>query len=188
MGTLDVTYPGFAKAVSHRSSNSDTLSDPWPETTYPTPRPIVGTERFHLLRFEITNSSVDSYVCSYGEYTTAYDLGGEFGYQPGGLDDGVALRKISLTAPENPTHLAPQRGPARAPSTDVFDGWKITAMLRSEAQDDPRWPTLESDMQACRDRAPDPIERRKFLRQGKHPRSDYPTLAPYPGWPEGSSN
>jgi hypothetical protein len=42
---------------------------------------------------------------------------------------------------------------------------------------------LASDHQACQDKEPDPLQRREFLRSGVHPRSDYPALPAYPGWP-----
>lgn len=40
-----------------------------------------------------------------------------------------------------------------------------------------------SDYQAWSDKEPDPMQRREFLRSGVHPRSDYPALPAYPGWP-----
>jgi hypothetical protein len=85
-----------------------------------------------------------------------------------------------------------QKGPAAAPVADVFDGWRIDGHL-VDAADDPNvqhcdeWPSQLSDAQQCQTKAPDPVERRKFLSDGVHPRSDYPTLPAYPGWPSAST-
>lgn len=45
------------------------------------------------------------------------------------------------------------------------------------------WPAELADATTCVDKAPDPVERRLYLLNGAHPRSDFPTLPPYPGWP-----
>jgi len=75
---------------------------------------------------------------------------------------------------------------------DVFGAWKITGFLNGLRSPDPEfdkvWPTFGADTATCVEQAPDPPERRAFLIQGEHPRSDFPTSPPSPGWPEGESN
>lgn len=185
MGTIEVAYPGFTRAVVAPPVSGDMFADPWPDVASPLPRPVVGTNLLHLLRFDSDGRRVESIVCSYADYTSAFDLGdGNYGYDPGSLDDGVGAMQVTMTAPEAlPTSMPPQRGPATSPSVDVFGNWRIDSLRLAVAGPTPEWPTREDDIQACRDRAPDPLERRQFLRRGKHPRSDYPTLPAYPGWP-----
>lgn len=185
MGTIDATYPGFTRAVPPTTSDSDPLADPWPQTSHPAPHPIVGTDKRHILRIDKSGSSTVAIVCDYSTYTSAFDQGnGTFGYPTGVMDDGVGTWRMAMSAASNATgSLPPQRGPAAAPVTDVFGDWRIESWESSLATY-PNWPTSTADSQACRALAPDPIERRKALRNGTHPRSDYPTLPPYPGWPE----
>lgn len=186
MGTIDVAYPGFTRAVPPTTSTSSPFTDPWPDTSHPSPYRIVGTDKRHILRMDSVGRSVVSIVCDYTAYTHGLDRGdGTFGYKPGGDDDGVGIQRIAMTAPERTTgSLPPQRGPAPAPATDVFGRWQVETMQWGVFEDDPRWPNREADAAACRNLAPDPVERRVALRKGAHPRSDYPTLPPYPGWPE----
>lgn len=51
-----------------------------------------------------------------------------------------------------------------------------------------QWPAEVADVQACVDKAPDSVQRRLFLLSGAHPRSDFPTQPPYPGWPTASAS
>ncbi len=186
MGTDDVVYPGFTRAVLSPAETGEVPGIPWPEATGPLPYPLVGTEREHILRIDRADREVTAMVCSYSRYTASYDLGnGNYGpYPGGGDDDGVVAMQLTMTAPATSSNpLPPQRGPSRAPSDDVFGKWRIDSRRLDLITAEPEWPTATEDLQACRDRAPDPVERRKFLRQGEHPRSDYPTLPAYPGWP-----
>jgi hypothetical protein len=81
----------------------------------------------------------------------------------------------------------PQGGPAPAPAVDVFGDWNITGLLIDSGRlhsDFPKvWPTHEADLATCIEKAPDPPERRAFLKIREHPRTDFPTSAPSPGWP-----
>ncbi|MGB3483510.1 MAG: hypothetical protein WBB07_15010 [Mycobacterium sp.] len=186
MGTIDVVYPGFTRAVLSPAETGEVPGTPWPGTSHPLPFPLVGTDRLHILRIDTVGRAVTAIVCSYGRYTSTYDLGnGNYGPYPGDVDDdGVVAMQVKMTAPEiSASPLPSQRGPARSPSDDVFGGWSIDSRRLDMNEVWPDWPTALEDVQACRDRAPDPVERRKFLRQGEHPRSDYPTLPAYPGWP-----
>jgi hypothetical protein len=179
--TIRVTYPGFMRAVLETQQSGN----PWPSTEPIRSYPVVGTKRWHVLRVDTNNRSVAAVVCGYSGFTSANDLGnGKFGFPPGQFDlDGVFVMRIGMTAPESPSSLPPQRGPALSPVDDVFGGWRIVDR-QVGGQSEPRdWSTVEEDLQLCRDRAPEPLERRQFLRQGEHPRSDYPTLPAYPGWP-----
>ncbi|WP_245906432.1 hypothetical protein [Mycolicibacterium palauense] len=189
-------YPGFEAAVPPDSLTGPTSTQQ--RRTFspsPAPHPIVGTQRYHLLRTVSNppNRQTTAIVCDYSSYTSAYDFGdGNFGYpntEPVDPVDGVRVLWIALQQVPGGTELPPQAGPARSPKTDVFDGWHIVGLLTSHAGtgklDYPdEWPTQIADGQLCSDAAPDPPDRRRFLRAGVHPRSDYPTLPPYPGWPD----
>jgi hypothetical protein len=181
LGTIRVAYPGFTRAVV----DSSQPGNPWPYTKHTRSYPLVGTKRWHLLRIDLSGRSVAAYICFYSGFTSANDLGnGKFGYPPSAFDfDGVDVMRLGMTAPETPSKLPPQRGPASAPVDDVFGGWGIYDRRVPDSSDLSSWPTVNEDLELCRDRAPDPLERREFLRQGEHPRSDYPTLPAYPGWP-----
>jgi hypothetical protein len=76
---------------------------------------------------------------------------------------------------------------APAPAVDVFGDWNITGPLIDSGRlhsDFPKvWPTHEADLATCIEKAPDPPERRAFLKISEHPRTDFPTSAPSPGWP-----
>lgn len=187
LGDIDVVYPGFTHAVTpNPPGGAPPTGHPWPDTSHPVPHPIQGTDKYHILWIDTNDQRVTAAVCDYSTYTSTFvQPDGTYGYGPGAIDDGVGVLWISMTAPtEPPAQIPPQRGPAPSPTTDVFDNWRITEFLQDIQGDTPRWPTRGADVQRCRDLAPDPLERREFLRKGKHPRSDYPNLPPYPGWPE----
>lgn len=181
LATIRVAYPGFTQAVA----DTEQPGNPWPYTEHIRRYPLVGTERIHLLRVDANGRDVAAYVCFYSGFTSTNDLGnGKFGYPPSNLaSDGVDVMRLSMTAPEAPSTLPPQRGPALAPADDVFEGWRIEDRRVPASSDLSTWPTVGQDLALCRDRAPEPLERREFLRQGEHPRSDFPTLPAYPGWP-----
>ncbi len=156
---------------------------------------LVGTDRYHILRIDATGRQVTAGVC-YWAYTSALDLGGgNYGWKstlpatdPGA---GIAVQWVAMTAPEDaPTPpLPPQTGTAESPVDDVFGAWRITGhnmaadAVPQQNSDPAPWPSEVADARSCVDQAPDPLERRLFLRNGVHPRSDFPTLPPYPGWP-----
>jgi hypothetical protein len=106
----------------------------------------------------------------------------------------IAVHRVTMTAPTgSPTSsLPPQQGTAAAPVDDVFGGWHIvghdmTADRVPGTNTDPaQWPAELADTASCVDKAPDPVQRRLFLLNGVHPRSEFPTQPPHPGWPAGS--
>ncbi|MGY4712692.1 hypothetical protein ACXDF8_24580 [Mycolicibacterium sp. CBM1] len=182
MGTLDVAYPGFSRALPAKQSSGEPASDdPWPDTNYPVKYPLVGTNKDHILRVDNSGETTVAVVCDFA-YGVGFDLGdGSYGHDSNFEDDGVGTIWMKIVMTSQPPSA--QRGPAAAPTTDIFNGAQISGRLVDIQRDTPQWPTREADAQACRDRAPDPKERRTFLWRNKHPRSDYPTLPPYPGWP-----
>ncbi|WP_233213544.1 hypothetical protein [Mycobacterium hubeiense] len=196
MGDIDFAYPGFTRAVLPDDPQSDDPSEwgRWPNTEIPLKQPLVGTLYTHILSLTASGRNVTAVVCRY-DYTTAQEQGdGRFAVtgQWGKLRDvnaGINANFVKMTAPEDntPHALPPQKGPAPAPSGDVFGDWRITGALNSfsffEGERSEKWPSYEADLAACVDKAPDPPERRKFLIAGQHPRSDFPTKPAYPGWP-----
>lgn len=195
-------YPGFDQAVPPNvpggPENPHSVDAPAsarflrPTPSTPAPHPVVGTERFHILRIGVLDRRVTAVVCDWSMFTRAWDLGdGKYGYDgPGDLGDGIAMSWVAMDAPASDPEppLPPQRGPAPAPTNNVFDGWRVVGHLGdggiSPTNNYPRdWPSYEADGQVCTDKAPVPLGRRVFLRHGQHPRSDYPTPPPYPGWP-----
>ncbi|BBY59253.1 hypothetical protein MSAR_23890 [Mycolicibacterium sarraceniae] len=186
MGTVDVTYPGFQQSLPPRPADGGALADePWPGTQHPAPYPVVGTIKEHVLRLDNSGQTTVAIVCGF-DYGYGVKRGdGVDSHNSGSAYDGVGAVRIQMAGNPQPGQpLPPQRGPSAAPIASVFSGLRIESRVVGDQSDTPQWPTREADIQDCRDRAPDPIERRKFLLQGKHPLSDYPTLAPYPGWPE----
>jgi hypothetical protein len=191
-GRIDDAYPGFMHAVDTNAPTAK-AAWPWPNTLQPTPHPVVGTYRFHILRFDTIGHQVNAVVCDW-DYGAAFDLGGgKYGTGLTQPADGVGVEWIAMTvpgegAPESP--LPPQTGPAPAPANNVFQGWRIGGHLVVAAADpsvrDPsEWPSQLTDAQQCQANAPDPADRRQFLTAGVHSRSDYPTLSANPGWPAG---
>jgi hypothetical protein len=192
-GEIKYAYPGFQQAVD-TDSPSAKVGWPWPSTLQPAAHPLVGTYRFHILRVNGTGRQVTAVVCDWA-YGAAFDLGdGQYGSGSTAAHsiamDGIDVAWIAMTAPGgNPApSLPPQKGPEPAPSADVFGGWRVDGRL-VDAPDDPyvrhpeEWPSQLSDAQQCEAKAPDPADRRKFLANGQHPRSDYPTASADPGWP-----
>ncbi|GAB5896413.1 hypothetical protein OKHIL_22200 [Mycolicibacterium mageritense] len=195
-GDIERVYPGFTRAVPPPSANDvrlDGTASRWPDTSSPVSGSLVGTKRMEILRIDVTENHATAVVCDWSLYTVAWDLGnGEYGYrQSGSPDSGVQMIQVNMTAPKVttiPSSMPPQMGPSMSPTDDVFGGWRIDAAIF--AADKPHWdawPTQDRDYEACSNLAPDSRERREFLRTGEHPRSDYPTLRPFPGWPVASS-
>jgi hypothetical protein len=103
---------------------------------------------------------------------------------------GIGVLRVSLTAPapSAKNDLAPQQGLSPAALTDVFGGWRVVGELSNVSRTDAvgpgtQWPEFQQDLAACAAKAPESEERRQFLTTGEHPRSDFPTLPAYPGWP-----
>lgn len=196
MGDDGYVYPGFMDAVAPNTPDDgrpDSTQFRRPVPREPVPRPLVGSERMHILRLDTSGNRVTAVVCDWSSYTAAWDLGdGKYGYpdQNAYPDDGVDMYWIAMTVPAGGgPPLPPQQGPALAPVDDVFGGWRIDGNLHGSGRPPwEEWPSQESDFQACSDNAPEALERREFLRRGEHPRADYPTLPAYPGWPSANAS
>ncbi|MCV7379879.1 hypothetical protein BST11_09455 [Mycobacterium alsense] len=195
-GDIGYAYPGFTRAVPPDAPEGqpDSARDRWPNTEHPIRDRVVGTGRYHILRIDTSGRQVTAVVCGWG-YGEATDLGngtyGSKGAAPAtDPTAGLALRWVRMTAPEHSASppLPNQKGPAAAPVDDVFGGWQVVGYLTADPAmttnlNPAEWPSASADAQSCVDKAPDPLERRLHLLNGAHPRSDFPTLPPYPGWP-----
>lgn len=186
-GNLDYAYPGFTRAVP-----PDAPDGGWglrPNVDHSLSNALVGNARYHILSLNRSANTVSATVCNYG-YSVARQVedgkyesvARRFDWQP----KGISAERVTLAAPSDESSpLAPQAGPSPAPSDDVFGNWRITGYLFSTSQPGfkSQWPTFDVDLAKCVDNAPDPPERRAFLTDGEHPRSDFPTSPAFPGWP-----
>lgn len=184
-------YPGFKQAVDPNQSIDHPTGTQflWPETNKPQ-RPWVGTERAHVLSITTTGRDVTVVTCEY--LFGAADPARNKGYSPIIAQpppySGIYPMRLTMTAPANPgLQLPPQLGPARAPSTDVFNGWRITShqggyFARSGVG--PEWPNAHQDQDDCLAKAPPHPD---LLRGGEYPRTNFPTQPPSPGWPAPSA-
>ncbi len=201
-GDIGYAYPGFTNAVAPNAPQGqpDSARDRWPDTEHPLHDRLVGTDRYHVLRVDTAGRQVAAVVCDWA-YASALDLGdGNYGWKSTlpATDPAarIAVHQIVMTTPEDGpvAHLPPQRGTAAAPVDDVFGGWRIvghnmTADRIPESNTDPaQWPSEVTDAKSCVDKARDPVDRRLYLVNGVHPRSEFPTLPPFPGWPAASSS
>ena len=201
-GDIGYAYPGFTHAVAPNAPQGqpDSARDRWPDTEHPLRDRLVGTDRYHFLRVDTAGRQVAAVVCDWA-YATALDLGdGNYGWKSTlpATDPAarIAVHRVVMTAPEDGpvVPLAPQKGTAAAPVDDVFGGWHIvghdmTADRIPESNTAPaQWPSEVADARSCVDKAPDPVDRRLYLVNGVHPRPEFPTPPPYPGWPAGSSS
>ena len=172
-------YPGFTDAVEDKWRPSGSGGQPW-----------VGTETNHLLSLEHSGDDVTAIGCMY-TYNAASPHGDdEYEAQavpPGTPEAGIIAFKVTLSAPpESSGPGAPQHGPARAPFDDVFGGYKVTGYYGgyfSAKGANPIWPEYQQATADCIAKAPDPLERRKFLSQNYLSRSEFQTLPAAPGWP-----
>lgn len=182
MGNLDFAYPGFTRAVP--SGPDPNLR---PNVGYPPSKPYVGNMRYHLLALHRTGDAVTATVCKYGYTVASEDGNGKFRSVSAGRSEpkGIDAERITLAAPiSEPSPLPPQAGPLPAPSDDVFGDWRITEFLfATKPGFASQWPTYDADLAKCVEKAPDSPERRAYLVDGAHPRSDFPTSPPSPGWP-----
>lgn len=191
MGGLQYAYPGFTDAVAPDEMRG-VLGTGYrqPNVNYPTRSALVGNVRYRILSVRRSGRDLAIALCNY-PYGIASQQNGTFASAGRAVGDtpGVYAMRVDLTSPagEPSPPLPPQAGPAPAPGNNVFGGWQITGFLNdlftSDSGFETAWPTYDADRQACIDKAPDPPERRAFLIDGEHPRSDFPTAPPDPGWP-----
>jgi hypothetical protein len=190
-GSYDFLYPGFDHALPR---DAPPPAPQWPDPGSRHLYPVVGTDRFDILRIASAGANVVAVYCDW-DYGSAEDLGdGKYGDlipNPPGFDP-VFATWLALTPPTTGASepLAPQKGSAPAPADDVFGGWRVAQRIPGipgDTQARAEWPTKVDDVNTCLAKAPDPLERRLFLGHGVHPRSDFPTLPAFPGWPAGSA-
>lgn len=180
-------YPGFKQAVDPNKSIDDPTGTRflWPKTDRKTEGPWVGTQQAHILSIATSGRDVTVVACEY-LFGTAQAHG--HGYTPNIAapppDSGIDPMRITMTAPTNPgPQLPAQQGPARAPSIDVFGGWRITSHQGgyfAEYGLSSEWPDVATDTEQCRAKAP---QHPDLLRGGEYPRADFPTQPASPGWP-----
>jgi hypothetical protein len=176
-------YPGFAQAT-------DDTSDVRPRLVKHSDAPWVGSERNRVISLDRAGADVHAVVCSYMYGSAQREQSGGYTAQAGNpFDPNAGIYAVEVTLmppPDAGQQLSPQAGPARAPSVDVFRGWRIAGRRGGYSSETGG---AQSDLDACVAKAPDSPERRAFLVNpmpgGKlyHPRSDFPTLPAYPGWP-----
>jgi hypothetical protein len=193
-GNLDYAYPGFTDAVPPDVIGTADLGAAQRRPVVDThlKSPLIGNEQFRIL--SITGSDpLTATICNYtysvvkkNEDGTVYSVARTESREP----RGIFAEQILLTAPSAPANppLPPQEGPAAAPAVDVFGGWHVIGNLSVITVGLPgfekAWPTYDADTAKCVATAPDPPARIAFLINGNHPRSDFPTSPPSPGWPE----
>jgi hypothetical protein len=192
-GDEELLYPGFASAVANEAETEPGSLQLWPGLRGAYGKERVGTMRDHILRVNDKGSNVEAVVCHWTWGMATLQENGTYwsGDEDPGPDAGVNTMRFTLLPPtETNQQLPPQRGPSKYPFDDVFSGWRVIGKLNS-IQPIPNqeefWPEFQQDSEACVAKAPESAERRMFLKGGEHPRSDFPTLPPYPGWPAESN-
>lgn len=191
-GSDDYLYPGFERAVGpdpgpdfRPPAGTDAL---WPETGFPVTGQRIGTSRRHILRVVENGRDVTVTVCDWlwGSAESKAN-GGAFVSGPDNpAAPGIQVTRYSLVKPASwDSELAAQKGPSRFPLGDVFGDWRVIGVKSAigPVGAGPTWSDFNQDLAACNAIAPEPADRRQFLTTGEHPRSDFPTLPPYPGWP-----
>lgn len=186
----DLLYPGFARAVANEADAEPGSLPLWPVIDGPYGKQRVGTMREHILRLTDKGPNVEAVVCHWTWGMATLQENGTYwsGEDNAGTDAGVTTMRFTLARPADPeSSLPPQRGPSKYPFDDVFGQWrvvgKLTEGISQRPTHDQYWPEFQQDRDACIAKAPELAERRIFLKGGEHPRSDFPTLPPYPGWP-----
>lgn len=187
MGSLDYAYPGFNRAVQ----GSDPDTNVRPNVDHSLTKALIGDARYHILSLIPGDNIMVGTVCNY-DYSVATEVeGGKYesvarrlGWRP----QGIHVERIVLAVgSDDSDQLPPQVGTSPAPSQDVFGTWRITGHLFVTGKSEFRsqWPTFEADLAKCVQFAPDSTERRTFLINGEHPRTEFPTSPASPGWPVG---
>lgn len=194
-GSLEYGYPGFLDATPPNADGPPFGANfRRPEANNQVQSPFFGNETFRIMSIREEGRNVTATVCRYnytvalknddGSYSSVVSLGSA---EPRGIE----VNRVLLVAPADQGQPQPaMKGPEAAPSENVFGGWSIEAYQDSLFMPGPGltsvWPTYDADLTACVDAAPDSPERRAFLSEGDHPREDFPTSAPSPGWPTAS--
>jgi hypothetical protein len=194
-GSLDYAYPGFTEAVAANVDGGPDIGArqrrPVVETKLSSP--LIGNSPFRILSIDGSGRDLWATVCNYTySVSKKNDDGTYFSVARGESRQpaGIYATRVSLTAPTEPAQppLPPQEGAATSPEVNVFGGWQVAGYLSSLSTSRPgfekAWPTYDADTQSCVDQAPDPPARITILINGNHPRSDFPTSPPSPGWPE----
>ncbi|BAN33299.1 hypothetical protein MAH_4225 [Mycobacterium avium subsp. hominissuis TH135] len=189
MGDNRYLYPGFQQSVDPNQSINHPIGTQslWPKTNAPQQQ-WIGTVQVHILSVATADRDVTVVAC---EYTFGTAQPARNGYEPNiGKPppySGIDPLRITMKAPAKPGPESPQRGPARSPSVDVFNGWRITShqggyFARIGVGDE--WPNAIEDRNTCLAKAP---QHPDLQRGGEYPRTDFPTLPPSPGWPAPSA-
>jgi hypothetical protein len=192
-GNFGNAYPGFLDAVppNEPTSASDKTSawDRRPTDRYPTGWTLVGNLRFHIQSVESTSRGATVTLCEYRYGLGQRKTDGTYvpylsnGWSP---DRGIFGVRLDLTDAQEKSEagLAPQRGPALSPNTNVFGGWQIVGYLTTSSAGSTDWPTKGQVVSACVSGAPDSLERRKDLASGPFTAADFASSPAEPGWPE----
>ncbi|AQA03658.1 hypothetical protein BVC93_15920 [Mycobacterium sp. MS1601] len=191
-GSDDYLYPGFARAVGPDPGPEfeppPGTSALWPELGFPLTGPRAGSFQEHILRVVDGDRDVTVTVCDWGWGTAESKAdGGPFRSWPNNpAAPGISITRFKLVAPVSPGSPLPvQQGPSKFPVDDVFGDWRVVGVNSAIGPigAGPEWPEFNQDLATCNALAPESAERRQFLTTGEHPRSDFPTLPTYPGWP-----
>lgn len=189
---LAYAYDGFDRAVP------DTGSGLWatrPALDVPLNTRLVGDDRYHIRAIEHVGDDVTATICDYRYRVASQTDGTSYRSvaQTGETNArGIYVMKVGLTRPPSPSdRLPPQSGPNPSPSTDVFGEWRVHGMLDFVSKEKDgfaaAWPTYESDLKTCIEKAPDPASVRASIIDGTHSREFFPTAPASPGWPEVST-
>ncbi|VAZ96343.1 hypothetical protein [Mycobacterium pseudokansasii] len=186
-------YPGFRQSVDPNRSIDDPIGTQflWPQTDGRPDPPWLGTQQDHILAVTTSGRDVTVIVCEY--MFGAAEQSDQGWVRPHVARPspytGIAAMRITMTAPAKPGPPLPaQQGPARAPSVDVFVGWRITShqggyFARSGIGSE--WPDVVENEDTCVAKAP---PHRDLVPGQEYVRSFFPTLPASPGWPSPSAN
>lgn len=193
MGDNKYLYPGFQQSVDSNESIDHPTGRQflWPKTDDPSKSGWIGTELAHILSIATSGRDVTVEACTYEFGSAELDRNGKYSPMIGSPPpySGISPMRITMTAPaQRGPELPPQQGLARAPSVNVFNGWRITShqggyFARSGVG--PEWPDFAQTRESCLAKAPPHPD---LVRGGEYPRSDFPALPPSPGWPAASSS
>jgi hypothetical protein len=196
-GNVDYAYPGFTRAVppdAPADSPDNGARDRRPPLKYALTSPVIGNNRYRIQSVERSGRSVAVVVCNYVYAAAEQQANGMFvsWVDFGPVETrGIITMRVLLVAPvdDSSPGLPPQAGPAPAPRNDVFGDWQVSGFLVATGSDyaKPQWPAKEADRATCLQKAPDSLQRRTFLVNGEHPRTDFPTSPADPGWPKNAS-